>query len=112
MEGDLLKMRTDKCPELCIVKPPHWAKKLNKMSRKIKLIGSENITPTEIHLIMGADIDIAVREHEHIRNHLGHHSNDLLVSQYCQFNGLDNNEITQFLNQYREEEELSTKNSN
>lgn len=81
------------------------------MSRKIKLIGSENITPTEIHLIMGADIDIAIREHEHIRNHLGYHSNDLLVSQYCQFNELDHNEVIQFLNQYREEEELSSKHN-
>ncbi len=69
-----------------------------------KLIGSENITLEEIQRITGYDPEGSIREYLHIIKSLGTGSTDLMVSQYCQFNGLDENEITEFLNQFRKEE--------
>ena len=81
------------------------------MNTQTRLIGSQHISPYEIQYIMGVDIETAIREHEHIRLYLRSYSENLLVSQYCDFTGENENEIIQFLNQYREEEELNNKKS-
>jgi hypothetical protein len=73
------------------------------MKKTENIIGSEMISPEEILLIIGGDIESAIREHEHIRNYLGFNSEDLLISQYCEFNRLDEDDIIEFLNQNRTE---------
>lgn len=55
------------------------------------------ITANDIHLITGVNMEIAVKEHEYIRKALGYGSEDLLITQYCEFNDLDYEEILSFL---------------
>ena len=55
------------------------------------------ITPKDIHLITGVNMEIAVKEHEYICKALGHGSEELLITQYCEFNDLDYDEILSFL---------------
>jgi hypothetical protein len=74
------------------------------MTRKAKLIGSENITIEEIQRITGYDIEGADKEYGYIIKKLGTQSEFLQVSQYCKFNDLDENEVIEFLNQFRYED--------
>ena len=67
----------------------------------LELIGSDLITPREIQLITGYDLVTARKEHEYIRKALGYGSEELLIKQFCEFNGLDFKEIVAFLNPYR-----------
>ncbi len=60
------------------------------------------ITPKDIHLITGVEIEVAEKEHTYIRKILGHQSKDLLVTQYCNYNDLDRQEIISFLYPHRE----------
>ncbi len=55
------------------------------------------ITPVDIHLITGLDIEAAKKEHSYLRASLGYGSDQLLVSQYCDHHNLDTNEIIAFL---------------
>lgn len=59
------------------------------------------ITPTEIQLISGYGLEVAEKEHAYIRKALGTGSEDLLVSQYCDFCDLDYWEIMTFLSPLR-----------
>lgn len=51
------------------------------------------ISPEEIQIITGMDIESCIREHKYIREYLNTGSEDLLVSQYCKFYGLNYREI-------------------
>ena len=66
------------------------------------------ITPADIHLISGLDIEASKKEHAYIRHMLGHGSEDLMISQYCEYNDLDKQEIVSFL--YPQRERFSTNN--
>lgn len=59
--------------------------------------GGKLITPEDIALITGMSTDAAIREHAYIRKQLGHCSEDLLLSQYCDSTGQDYQEIMNFL---------------
>jgi hypothetical protein len=59
------------------------------------------ITPAEIQLISGFEFEIAVKEHEYIRKLLGTESEDLLVSQYCEYAKLNYAEVMTFLNPHK-----------
>ena len=63
------------------------------MERGEEKIGSELITPEEIQIITGLDYEAAVRDHAYVRECIGSQSNDLMVSQYCEFHGLDTEEV-------------------
>ncbi|MBD3637192.1 MAG: hypothetical protein HUJ25_07575 [Crocinitomicaceae bacterium] len=68
------------------------------MERGVGLNGEDLlITPKHIHLITGMDLETAEREHAYLRKQLGFGSNDLLLSQYCELNDLDREEIISFL---------------
>lgn len=60
------------------------------------------ISPKHIHLITGMDLETAEREHVYLRKQLGFGSEDLLLSQYCELNDLDREEIVSFLFPRRE----------
>ncbi len=60
------------------------------------------ITPEDIHLITGLDVESAEREHAYLRKQIGSGSDDLLISQYCELNDLDMEEIISFLYPHRE----------
>ena len=60
------------------------------------------ITPKDIHLITGLTIESAEREHAYIRKTIGSGSDDLLISQYCEYSDLDREEIISFLYPHRE----------
>ena len=77
------------------------------MNQQEKLIGDEMITPEEIQLIEGYDLEGAIREHQYCVKSLGRFPNSgLPLDLYCQMNRLDLNEIIQLLNPMRTEEEL------
>ena len=59
--------------------------------------GGRLITPEEIALITGMSVEAAVREHKYIRKQLGHESEDLLLSQYCENTGQEYQELMTFL---------------
>lgn len=59
------------------------------------------IQPHEIQRVMGFDKGGAIRDHKHVRKSLGTGSDDLLVSQYCKFYGLDYFEVIEFLSARR-----------
>ena len=65
---------------------------LNRVTRAEALI-----TPKDIHLITGVELEIAEKEHEYIRKALGFGSEDLLISQFCEFNDLNFKEVVAFL---------------
>lgn len=71
------------------------------MERGEILIGSVLITIEEIQLINGGNFEQAVREHEIVRKALGFESESLMVSQYCEYFDLDQDEIFDFLSGYR-----------
>ncbi len=71
------------------------------MERGETLIGSVLITTEEIQFINGGNIEQAIREHETVRKSLGFGSETLMVSQYCEYYDLDQDEIFDFLNGIR-----------
>ncbi len=71
------------------------------MERGETLIGSVLITIEEIQFINGGNIEQAIREHETVRKSLGFGSETLMVSQYCEYYDLDQDEIFDFLNGIR-----------
>ena len=51
------------------------------------------ITPREIEIITGYDEEAAKRDHAFVRESLGTKSDDLMVGQYCEFYGLNSDEV-------------------
>lgn len=95
-----LKTKALKPPELCIKnQPEQGAQNINVMEEisRARTANGRLIDPKEIQLITGMDLEACKREHKHIRQYLQTGSEDLLVSQYCQFYGLDYHEIISFL---------------
>lgn len=73
------------------------------MERGEKLIGSVLITIEEIQMINGGDYEQAQSEHRNVINAIGSKSNQLMVTQYCEYYDLDQDEIFDFLNGHRYE---------
>jgi hypothetical protein len=71
------------------------------MERGEILNGSVLITIQEIQFINGGNYEQALREHETVRKSLGFGSDTLMVSQYCNYFDLDEDEIFDFLNGLR-----------
>ncbi len=59
--------------------------------------GRDFITPHDIQLISGYDLEGAQREHQNIRKALGFNSKDLMISQYCKYYDLEVEEVIDFL---------------
>jgi len=79
---------------------------MSEISRA-RLSNGRLVTPHEIHLISGYNEEVAEREHAYIRKTLGTESEDLLLSQYCEFYDLDYGEILSYLSSmdYSDEED-------
>lgn len=67
------------------------------MERREELTGSNLITIEEIQLINGGDQDHAEKEFQSALRWAGNRSDYLMVSQYCNYAGLDEEEIFDFL---------------
>ncbi|MBI3136055.1 MAG: hypothetical protein HYZ14_15365 [Bacteroidetes bacterium] len=63
------------------------------------------IQPSEIELIAGYDAEAALRDHAYVRECLGTESGDLLVTQYCEFYGLDSEEVLEMLGEEKTDDE-------
>jgi len=55
------------------------------------------IEPSDIQLIMGYDKETSIKDRQNVIKTLQTGSEDLLVSQYCNYYGLDYHEIISFL---------------
>ncbi len=71
------------------------------MERGEGLIGSVLITIEEIQMINGGSLEHAEAEHRNTRESLNTGSEQLMVSQYCEYYDLDQDEIFEFLNGHR-----------
>ncbi|MEZ4921866.1 MAG: hypothetical protein R2780_01730 [Crocinitomicaceae bacterium] len=67
------------------------------MERGEEKRGSELINPEEIQIITGLDEEGAERDHAYVRETIGSGSDDLMLSQYCEFYGLDTDEVYEAL---------------
>lgn len=75
------------------------------MERGEKLFGEVCITIEEIQMIIGGDYETAEQVHRIVRESLEYHSDDLLVTNYCEYYDLDIDDIIEFLNGVRFESE-------
>ncbi len=64
---------------------------------RARLDGGRLVTPNEISMISGLCEEAAEKEHEYIRKSLNTGSDDLLLTQYCDFAGLNYREVLTFL---------------
>ncbi|MBD3638151.1 MAG: hypothetical protein HUJ25_12435 [Crocinitomicaceae bacterium] len=72
---------------------------------RARLSNGRLITPHEIHLITGYNEEVAEREHTYIRKALGTQSEDLLLSQFCEYYDLDYFEILTYLSPLSNDED-------
>jgi hypothetical protein len=66
-----------------------------------KLKGGIFITAKEIQLMDGCHLRTAYTKHKFIRESLDMKGKHLTVRQYCEFEGIDLDEVIESLNQYR-----------
>ena len=66
-----------------------------------KLKGGIFITAKEIQLMIGCHLRTAYTKHKFIREMLEMKGKRLTVRQYCEFEGIDQDEVIELLNQYR-----------
>lgn len=62
------------------------------------------ITPEDIQIIVGFDIDASIREHKFIREDLKTKSEDLLVRQYCNYHNLNVKEVLSIISIHGKDE--------
>ena len=73
------------------------------MERGESLIGSILITIEETSLLTGGSYEQAAGEYRNALNHFATGSEYLMVSQYCEFADMDQDEVIEFLNGHRYE---------
>jgi len=66
-----------------------------------QLKGGIFLTAKDLSLVSGHTLKSAHREHLAIRDALGIKSKKLTIRQYCEYNQLDEQEVIQYLNNFR-----------